>query len=186
MNFEVYLNRHLLKKAQHQAICAKPAAVLVPILEKKQPVVLLTKRSLHLKDHAGQIAFPGGCVENAESFVDAALREAFEEVGLQKQNAHILGFLPTLTTGTGFSIVPVVAKIVPPFDFHMEHREVSEIFNLPLDFLLNEKNHQQKRFLIQKEWRSFWTLAFQNYFIWGATAHILHDLFLCFKNPRST
>ncbi len=152
------------------------AAVLVGVLDQKPPAVLLTRRSPHLKDHAGQIAFPGGRVEAGETFLETALREAQEEVGLNPHSVEVLGFLPLLVTGTGFAIVPVVAKIAPPFDFQADDFEVAEIFSVPLDFLMDERNHKRQRILIEKEMRTFWAMPYQDYFIWGATAHILRNL----------
>ena len=162
---------------------AVPAAVLLPILDSNPKQMLLTRRSADLKDHAGQVAFPGGRVEKGESFDAAALREAAEEVGLNPKQAEILGFLPTLTTGTGFSIVPVVAKISAPFDFERDTFEVAEIFSVPLDFLMNPKNHKKHRIFLEGQMREFWAMPYHGYFIWGATAHILRELYNC-QNPR--
>ena len=163
---------------------AIPAAVLLAILDADPVQILLTRRSDELKDHSGQVAFPGGRVEKGESFESAALREALEEVGLKSEQARVLGFLPTLTTGTGFSIVPVVAQIAPPFDFVRDPFEVAEIFCVPFSFLMNPKNHKKRRMFLNGQWREFWAISYNDHFIWGATAHILRDLFLHLQNPR--
>ena len=121
------------------AVPLTPAAVLFPIvLRDNGQTVLLTQRTAHLKDHAGQISFPGGRVEaEDESPIHTALRETEEEIGLARKHVEVLGFLPEYRTGTGFRVTPVVALVTPPFELALDPFEVAEAFEVPLAFLLD-------------------------------------------------
>lgn len=155
-----------------------PASVLFPIvLRQSGPSVLLTQRTAHLKDHPGQISFPGGRVEPADASPAAtALREAQEEIGLASRHVEILGYLPEYRTGTGFRVTPVVAVVKPPFDLRPEPGEVAEIFEVPFSFLMDAANHQQHSLHYRGKLRHYFAMPYGEYFIWGATAGIIVTL----------
>lgn len=154
------------------------AAVLFPIvLHADRPTVLLTKRTAHLRDHAGQISFPGGRVEADDlSPVHTALRETLEETGLAEDRVEIIGFLPEYRTGTGFRVTPVVGLVHPPFELHPDPFEVAEVFEVPLDFLLDPANHQPHSLHYRGALRHFHAMPYGDYFIWGATAGMIRSL----------
>ena len=154
-----------------------PAAVLFPIvLRDAGHTVLLTQRTAHLRDHAGQISFPGGRVEAHDATpMDTALRETEEEIGLSRERIEILGFLPEYRTGTGFRVTPVVALVTPPFDLQPDPFEVAEIFEVPLAFLLDPANHQQHSLHYRGALRHYFAMPYGDYFIWGATADMTPD-----------
>lgn len=155
-----------------------PASVLFPIVTRPGgPSVLLTQRTAHLKDHPGQISFPGGRVEPEDtSPADTALREAQEEIGLAARHIEILGYLPEYRTGTGFRVTPVVAVVTPPFDLHPAPGEVAEIFEVPFAFLMDAANHQQHSLHYRGKLRHYIAMPYGEYFIWGATAGIIVTL----------
>ena len=155
-----------------------PASVLFPIvLRQSGPSVLLTQRTAHLKDHPGQISFPGGRVEPADASPAAtALREAQEEIGLAARHVEILGYLPEYRTGTGFRVTPVVAVVKPPFDLRPEPGEVAEIFEVPFSFLMDSANHQQHSQHYRGKLRHYFAMPYGEYFIWWATAGIIVTL----------
>jgi 8-oxo-dGTP pyrophosphatase MutT (NUDIX family) len=155
-----------------------PAAVLFPIvLREAAPTVLLTQRTAHLKDHAGQIAFPGGRVEASDnSPVDTALRETEEEIGLARGHVEVLGYLPEYRTGTGFRVTPVVALVRPPFTLTLDAFEVAEAFEVPLAFLLDPANHQRHSLHYRGALRQYFAMPWGDYFIWGATAGMIRSL----------
>ncbi|AXS79429.1 CoA pyrophosphatase [Dechloromonas sp. HYN0024] len=155
-----------------------PAAVLFPIvLRAGGQTVLLTQRTAHLRDHAGQISFPGGRVEAEDlSPSDTALRETEEEIGLPRERIEILGFLPEYRTGTGFRVTPVVALVQPPFDLQPDPFEVAEVFEVPLAFLLDPANHQRHSLHYRGALRNYFAMPYGDYFIWGATAGMIRSL----------
>jgi 8-oxo-dGTP pyrophosphatase MutT (NUDIX family) len=155
-----------------------PAAVLVPVVVRPTgPTILLTQRTAHLRDHAGQVSFPGGrCEESDVSAEATALREAEEEVGLDPGQVEILGRLPEYRTGTGFVITPVVGFVTPPLNLKLDDFEVAEVFEPPLAFLLDKSNHQRQTMEIRGQRHEFWAMPWQGYFIWGATAGMLVTL----------
>lgn len=155
-----------------------PAAVLVPIVTHATGyTVLLTQRTAHLKDHAGQISFPGGRVEDDDlSPADTALRETEEEIGLTREKIEILGFLPEYRTGTGFRVIPVVGLVQPTFDLAPDPFEVAEVFEVPLAFLLDPANHQRHSLHYRGALRHFFAMPYGEYFIWGATAGMIRSL----------
>jgi len=159
-----------------QALTA--AAVLVPlVLRDTGMTVLLTQRTAHLRDHAGQVSFPGGrCEEQDASPVETALREAREEVGLDQAQIEVLGVLPEYCTGTGFAIIPVVALVHPPLNLKLDDFEVAEAFETPLDFLLDPANHQRHSVEYQGSQREYYAMPWEGYYIWGATAGMLVSL----------
>lgn len=154
------------------------AAVLVPLVLRASDItVLLTQRTAHLRDHGGQISFPGGRSEPEDvDDVMTALREAREEVGLDPAQVEILGRLPEYRTGTGFSIVPVVGLVTPPLNLQLDDFEVAEVFEIPLAFLLDPANHQRHQIEVRDELREYWAMPWQGYYIWGATAGMLVSL----------
>jgi 8-oxo-dGTP pyrophosphatase MutT (NUDIX family) len=158
---------------------ARPAAVLAPIVARPDRLtVLLTLRASHLRAHSGQIAFPGGQIDPGETPLQAALRETNEEIGLDERFIEPLGWLDPYLTGTGFRVAPLVALIDPSFALNINRLEVDEAFETPFSFLMNPANHR----LEQREWqgrqRRFYVMMFENRYIWGATAGILHNLYL--------
>jgi 8-oxo-dGTP pyrophosphatase MutT (NUDIX family) len=152
-----------------------PAAVLIGLVDRRDgPTVLLTKRTDHLKDHPGQISFPGGRIEPEDATIEAAaLREAEEEIGLDPTKVDIIQRLSPYDTTTGFRIHPVVGWIEPPFDIKPDDFEVAEIFELPLAFILDPTNHQRQFHIRNNQRRSYYVLPYQGRFIWGATAGML-------------
>jgi len=157
------------------------AAVLVPIVERPSGLtMLLTQRTAHLSSHPGQVSFPGGGVEEGDgSPIETALREAEEEIGLDRRHVEIIGELPEHITATGFLVEPVVGLLKPPFELLAESNEVAEIFEVPLSFLMDGMNHQRMSFELPNGVgrRSFYAIPYERFFIWGATAGILRNLF---------
>ena len=156
----------------------RPAAVLLPLVRTGDEVsVILTKRSSALIHHPGQIAFPGGKVDAADDGpVAAALREASEEIGLKPENVKVLGELSPHETVTRFNVTPVLGLVLEPFDIVPEPGEVEEVFTVPLTHVTNIKNFQIQSRLWQGENRFYYTVPCGPYYIWGATARILHGL----------
>lgn len=156
----------------------RPAAVLIPVVDHPEPTVLLTQRSEHLSSHAGQISFPGGKIDATDaSPMDAALREADEEVGLKRDFIEPIGYLDLYGTSVGFRILPTVALVKPGFDLRLNVGEVEEAFEVPLAFLMNPDNHKQGWKLSRGRMRSFYEMPFEERYIWGATAGILRVLY---------
>ena len=155
-----------------------PAAVLFSIvLREDEPSVLLTQRNPDLKDHPGQISFPGGRVEQQDrSPADTALREAEEEIGLDPACVEVVGYLPAYRTVTGFLVTPVVAIVTPPVDLCPDPGEVAEVFEVPLSFLLDSANHKRHTIQLQGKVRDFFAVPYGDRFIWGATAGIILGL----------
>jgi 8-oxo-dGTP pyrophosphatase MutT (NUDIX family) len=157
---------------------ARPAAVLVPIVRREELTVLLTQRSHDMPSHPGQISFPGGKLEACDATpIDCALREAKEEIGLPAANVELLGFLDSYRTGTGFQISPVVGLVDPNFAAVLDPREVLEIFEVPLAFLMDPANHQRASRAWRGRQRFFYAMPYQGRYIWGATAGILKNLY---------
>jgi 8-oxo-dGTP pyrophosphatase MutT (NUDIX family) len=170
------LNPEMWVRAGVQA--TKPAAVLVPVIDRREPTVLLTLRTAQLASHAGQVAFPGGKIDPAdESPVAAALREAKEETGLAPSLIEPIGYLDLYLTFSGFRILPTVARVRPDFTLALNPREVVETFEVPLAFVMAPDNHQRKT----RDWnglqREYYAIPFENRYIWGITAGILRNLY---------
>jgi 8-oxo-dGTP pyrophosphatase MutT (NUDIX family) len=170
---------HQLDQMPLPAGTLRPAAVLVPILVKADggPTLLLTTRNANLRDHAGQVSFPGGRMEPEDASPEAtALREAEEEIDLKPESVRIIGRLDTYVTGTSFEVIPVVGLVTPPLSLKLDPGEVEEVFEVPLDFIRQEANRQ----LMSREYngrrRHFYAYPFGDYFIWGATAGMLNNL----------
>jgi 8-oxo-dGTP pyrophosphatase MutT (NUDIX family) len=156
-----------------------PAAVLVPLINRPDEVtVMLTQRTAHLNDHAGQISFPGGRVDEADSDrVYTALREAQEETGLARDAVVVIGTLPDYDIPTGFRVTPVVGWIEPPVDFAPDPFEVAEVFEVPLAHFLDPANHQRHSDEVNGRRRNYYAMPYQQRNIWGATAGMLHSLY---------
>lgn len=158
-----------------------PASVLIPIVVRDPGLsMLFTRRTDHLTEHAGQVSFPGGRTEeNDASSIETALRETEEEIGLQRHHIEVIGTLPEYITATGFRVTPVVSIIQPPFGLEPDPYEVAEVFEVPLSFLMDGMNHQRilAEFPRGMENRSFYAIPYEHYFIWGATAGMLRNLF---------
>ncbi len=139
--------------------------------------MLFTRRASHLKDHSGQVSFPGGRVAPTDRSPEAtALREAREEIGLDAGRVELLGRMPDYHTRTGFRITPVVGIVAPPFELQRDANEVDEIFEVPLAFLLDARNHQRQSREWQGELRWFFAMPYEAHYIWGATAGMLVNL----------
>jgi 8-oxo-dGTP pyrophosphatase MutT (NUDIX family) len=156
----------------------RPAAVLVPVVDRSEPTVLLTLRTADLASHAGQIAFPGGKIEPSDKNpVAAALREAREETGLPPKLIEPIGYLDLYLTFSGFRILPTVARVKPDFTLTINPGEVTETFEVPLKFLMTPANHQRKT----RDWngiqREYYAIPFGDHYIWGITAGILRNLY---------
>ena len=156
---------------------ARPAAVLVPIVARAELTLLLTQRPTTMPTHPGQIAFPGGKMEKSDAdHAAAALREAEEEIGLERRFIEPLGFLDMYRTGTGFNVAPLVAIVQPGFTLRLDAREVDEAFEVPLHFLLDVANHQK----LSRPWRGrdrhYYAMPFGERYIWGATAGMIKNL----------
>jgi 8-oxo-dGTP pyrophosphatase MutT (NUDIX family) len=169
---------------------AAAAAVLIPLMMRADGLhVLLTRRTEHLRDHAGQISFPGGRSEPTDhDAADTALREAEEEVGLPRSQVEVLGRLPDYITVTGFIVTPVVALVQPPLQLALDSGEVAEAFEVPLAFLMTPAHHHRHVFSFEGGERQFLSMLWRGVgadgsqrddFIWGATAAMLRNLYRC-------
>lgn len=156
-----------------------PAAVLVPVVNHAGgPTLLFTQRTAHLHDHAGQISFPGGRVDDGDADrIATALREAEEETGLPRARVQIIGRLPDFDIQTGFRVTPVVGWVEPPFDLRPDPFEVADVFEVPLAFFLDPANHKRHRDEINGRIRHYYSMPFGERNIWGATAGMLYSLY---------
>jgi 8-oxo-dGTP pyrophosphatase MutT (NUDIX family) len=162
------------------------ASVLIPIIQREQPMVLLTERTHNMSTHSGQVAFPGGKAdEEDEDAAATALREAHEEVGLEPQHVEVLGNLPTYVTGSAFIITPVVALVHPGFKLKPNPHEVADVFEVPLVFLMDPSRHQRHALEWESQRREWFSMPYRDAalpgeperFIWGATAGILRNFY---------
>jgi 8-oxo-dGTP pyrophosphatase MutT (NUDIX family) len=156
----------------------RPASVLVPVVNREAGLsVLLTRRTAHLHDHAGQISLPGGQSEGSESPQETALRETAEEIGLHPRHVEVLGSLTDYVTVTGYRVTPVVGLVSPPLDLRPDTFEVAEIFEVPLAIFLDPANHQRNRVITEGVERQYYAMPYGPYYIWGATAGMLMNLY---------
>ena len=162
-----------------------PAAVLVPlVLRPGGPTVLLTQRTDHLHDHAGQISFPGGRIEEQDASPEAAaLRETQEEVGLDPSRIQLIGRLDTYVVRTGFEVTPTVGFVHPPFEIDPDPFEVADVFEVPLAFFMDRRNHRQGSREYRGALRRFYVMEYQDRYIWGATAAMLVNLVDILEEP---
>ena len=158
---------------------ARAAAVLVPVVDRAEGAgVLLTKRSAHLRAHPGQIAFPGGRIDPEDRSVrDAALREAEEEIGLDRGLVRVIGYGDAYLSGSGFRIVPVVALVEPDHELSLNPAEVDEAFEVPLSWLMEPENHERRTREFRGGLRFAWAIAHGERTIWGVTAGIVRSLY---------
>jgi 8-oxo-dGTP pyrophosphatase MutT (NUDIX family) len=163
-----------------------PAAVLVPLINRPDGVtVLFTQRTAHLNDHAGQISFPGGRVDEADpDRIHTALREAEEEAGLAPEQVTVIGVLPDYDIPTGFRVTPVVGWIEPPVHLAPDPFEVAELFEVPLAHFMDPANHQRHSDEINGRRRNYYAMPHDGRFIWGATAGMLHSLYEFLSGER--
>jgi 8-oxo-dGTP pyrophosphatase MutT (NUDIX family) len=154
-----------------------PAAVLIPVIVHEQPTVLFTQRTAHLKNHSGQVSFPGGRAEPGDASAEfTALRETEEEIGLAMQRVEVLARLPDYRTRTGFRVTPVIGLVTPPLVLVPDPREVAEVFEVPLAFLMDERNRQRRTREFQGRQVAYYVFEYGERIIWGATAGILVNL----------
>lgn len=153
------------------------AAVLVPLVRRQEGLqVLLTQRTAHLSDHAGQISFPGGRVELHDvSREETALRETEEEIGLARARVSLLGRLPEYEIPSGFRITPIVGWIEPPFELKLDPFEVSSVFEAPLEHFLDRTRYQRREYRFRGRHRHYMAIPFEGRYIWGATAGMLYS-----------
>jgi 8-oxo-dGTP pyrophosphatase MutT (NUDIX family) len=161
-----------------ESAAATPAAVLVPVVAHAELTVLFTLRTSHLKAHSGQVSFPGGRAEPHDPTPEfTALREAQEEIGLPPERVEVLARLPDYVTRTAFRVTPVVGLLTPPLELRPDPREVEEVFEVPLAFLLDPRNHHRRTREIQGRTTAFYEMTYQERTIWGATAGMLLNLY---------
>ena len=156
----------------------KPAAVLVPVVMREEPALLLTERASQLRQHSGQIAFPGGRVDPTDaSVLDAAYREAEEEIGLSARFISPLGYLDAYLSTTNYLVIPVVGRVSPSYTLNLNPQEVADTFEVPLAFLMDPAHHE----LHAREWkgrlRRYYAMPYQERYIWGVTAGIIRNLY---------
>ncbi len=156
-----------------------PAAVLIGLVDRPDGLtILFTQRTDHLLHHPGQISFPGGHMDASDKTPEqTALRETEEEVGLDRRHVETIGRLSEYVTRTGFSITPVVALVQPPFDLNPDPHEVDDVFEVPLDFFLDPANHKRHSREINGKIKEFHAMPYGDYYIWGATAGMLINLY---------
>jgi 8-oxo-dGTP pyrophosphatase MutT (NUDIX family) len=180
-------NRHVIASgiiAKRQAAGkVTKAAVLIPLVLKETGLsVLLTQRTNHLRDHAGQISFPGGRMDpEDQSPNDTALRESQEEIGLDPKRVEIIGHLPQYLTVSGYSVTPVVGLVQAQAEYVLDEFEVADIFEVPLSFVLDPANHQVRLWQSEQGGRRFYSMPYEDRFIWGATAGMLRNLYHLLK-----
>jgi len=155
----------------------KPAAVLVPVVDHSEPSVLLTQRAQHLPDHPGQVSFPGGKIDKSDaSPLASALREAEEEIGLDRSFVEPIGYLDLYLTTLGYRIVPVIARVSPGFSLTLNVSEVDASFEVPLGYLMDQNNVERHSRDWQGMRRHYYAITFGERYIWGVTAGILRNL----------
>lgn len=165
----------------------RPASVLLLLVDHGDKLnVLFTQRTDHLNHHPGQISFPGGRAEpEDQDAVDTALRETEEEIGLPRERVEVIGHLDDYLTRTGFAVTPVVAVTRPPFILTPDPNEVADVFEVPLSFLLDQRNHRRDERPFEGHQRQFYAMRYERRYIWGATAGMLMNFYDFLINPES-
>jgi 8-oxo-dGTP pyrophosphatase MutT (NUDIX family) len=154
------------------------ASVLVPIVSRDELTVLFTRRTTHLRRHSGQVSFPGGRAEPGDATAEfTALRETHEEIGLPPERVEVLARLPDYLTRTGYRVTPVVGLIAPPFELAPDPREVETVFEVPLAFLLDSRNHRRETRELAGRTVGYYVVQYGEHRIWGATAGMLINLY---------
>ena len=185
------MNRHTLQKLLHGKInspdigfpvsseMTRSAAVLIPFVEYRDfTTILLTQRSRHLKDHPGQISFPGGGMDPGDdSPAHTAQRETHEELGIAPELIEVWGSLEPVETGTGFLVSPMLGFLKPPLHYSLQADEVDDAFEVPLEHFLDPRNHKTHSLVYKGQERDFWAMPYEDRFIWGATAYMLRCLY---------
>ena len=180
-------NRHVMAAdiiAKRQAAGkVTRAAVLIPLLLQPNGLsVLLTQRTTHLRDHGGQISFPGGRMDPEDAGPnETALRESEEEIGLERERVEIIGQLPEYLTVSGYSVTPIIGLVKPQAEYVLDEFEVADIFEVPLSFLMDPANHQVRVWQSEQGSRRFYSMPYVGRFIWGATAGMLRNLYHLLK-----
>ena len=180
-------NRHVMAAniiAKRQAAGkVTRAAVLIPLLLQPNGLsVLLTQRTTHLRDHGGQISFPGGRMDPEDAGPnETALRESEEEIGLERERVEIIGQLPEYLTVSGYSVTPIIGLVKPQAEYVLDEFEVADIFEVPLSFLMDPANHQVRVWQSEQGSRRFYSMPYEGRFIWGATAGMLRNLYHLLK-----
>ena len=156
-------------------LASRPAAVLVPLVKRDEGLhVILTRRTDHLSDHAGQISFPGGRQEEEDATLEeTALRETEEEIGLSRRHVNLIGRIDDYYTVTGYQVTPVIGLVTPPFDLTPDDQEVAEVFEVPLNFILDPNNQKLQTVTFEGTRRRYFAIPYREYYIWGATAGML-------------
>ncbi|ANG93153.1 CoA pyrophosphatase [Enterobacteriaceae bacterium 155047] len=181
LTLDDFLSRFQLLRPQVNSatLNSRQAAVLIPVVRREQPGLLLTKRSSHLRKHAGQVAFPGGAVDATDaSLIAAALREAQEEVAIPPDAVDIIGVLPPVDSVTGFQVTPVVGIIPPDLQYHASVDEVAAVFEMPLAEALRLGRYHPLDIQRRGHEHRVWLSWYQHYFVWGMTAGIIRELAL--------
>ncbi|MCM7726628.1 CoA pyrophosphatase [Enterobacter hormaechei] len=181
LTLDDFLSRFQLLRPQvnRATLNQRQAAVLIPVVRREQPGLLLTQRSLHMRKHAGQVAFPGGAVDSTDaSLIAAALREAHEEVAIPPEAVEVIGVLPPVDSVTGFQVTPVVGIIPPDLQYHASVDEVSAVFEMPLEEALRLGRYHPLDIHRRGHDHRVWLSWYQHYFVWGMTAGIIRELAL--------
>ncbi|MBM6592798.1 CoA pyrophosphatase [Microvirga pudoricolor] len=162
----------------HHPLSPKPAAVLVPVVLREEPTLLFTQRAASLREHSGQIAFPGGRVDPTDaSVLDAACREAEEEIGLDRAFIDPIGYLDPYLSGTNYLVMPVVARVSVDYVLNINPHEVADAFEVPVRFLMNPGHHEMHSKEFRGQVRRFYAMPYEGRYIWGVTAGIVRNLY---------
>ncbi|WP_105739078.1 CoA pyrophosphatase [Cronobacter dublinensis] len=181
LTLDRFLSRFQLLRPQttRHSLNQRQAAVLVPVVRRPEPGLLLTQRAATLRKHAGQVAFPGGAVDDTDaSLIAAALREAQEEVAIPPESVEVIGVLPPIDSVTGFQVTPVVGIIPPDLPYHASEEEVAAVFEMPLAEALRLGRYHPLDIHRRGNSHRVWLSWYEHYFVWGMTAGIIRELAL--------